>query len=113
MPIPTCGRTKTVKSLVLFNNNGGVGKTTLTFNIAHMLARNGFRTVVLDFDPQSKVTAIFLDEDQLEDIWSTDVSDGRTVAGCLDLLRRGKGDLREPVLVAAADNLSLFLARCS
>jgi cellulose biosynthesis protein BcsQ len=92
----------------LFNNKGGVGKTTLTFNIAHMLARNGFRTVVLDFDPQSNVTAIFLDEDQLEDIWSTDVSDGRTVAGCLDLVRRGKGDLREPVLVAAADNLSLL-----
>ena len=46
-----------MKSFVLFNNKGGVGKTTLTFNMAHMLARNGSRTVVLDFDPQSNVKA--------------------------------------------------------
>lgn len=105
-----------MKSFVLFNNKGGVGKTTLTFNIAHMLARNGSRTVVLDFDPQSNVTAIFLDEEQLEDVWSNDVGDGRTVAGCLDLVRRGKGELRDPELISAADNLwllpgSLFLSR--
>ncbi|MCY2990101.1 MAG: ParA family protein [Planctomycetota bacterium] len=105
-----------MKSLVLFNNKAGVGKTTLTFHIAHLLSRNGSRIVVLDFDPQSKVTAIFLDEEHLEDIWSNDVGDGRTVAGCLDLVRRGKGELRDPQLVMPADNLwllpgSLFLSR--
>jgi hypothetical protein len=105
-----------MKSFVLFNNKGGVGKTTLTFNMAHMLARNGSRTIVLDFDPQSNVTAIFLNEEHLEDIWSNDVGDGRTVAGCLDLVRRGRGELRDPELVAPADNLwllpgSLFLSR--
>ncbi len=105
-----------MKSFVLFNNKGGVGKTTLTFNIAHMLARNGSRTVVLDYDPQSNLTAIFLDEGHLEDVWSNDVGDGRTVAGCLDLVRRGKGELRDPELITPADNLwllpgSLFLSR--
>jgi cellulose biosynthesis protein BcsQ len=43
-----------VKSLVLFNNKGGVGKTTLTFNIAHMAARLGVRTVVLDYQSLQK-----------------------------------------------------------
>jgi cellulose biosynthesis protein BcsQ len=97
-----------VKSFVLFNNKGGVGKTTLTFNIAHLLARNGLRTVVLDLDPQSNVTAIFLDEDQLTEIWENDAGDARTVAGCLDLVRRGKGELRVPELVEPADNLWLL-----
>ena len=105
-----------MRSFVLFNNKGGVGKTTLTFNIAHLLARTGFRTVVLDFDPQSNVTAIFLNEDQLTEIWENDVGDGRTVAGCLDPVRRGKGELRVPELVQPADNLwllpgSLWLSR--
>lgn len=116
MPIPSWEPNTAPKSFVLFNNKAGVGKTTLTFHLAHMLARNGFRTVVLDFDPQSNVTAIFLNEDQLEDLWSQDAEDGRTVAGCLDLVRRGKGELREPDLVTPADNLwllpgSLFLSR--
>ena len=105
-----------MKSFVLFNNKGGVGKTTLTFNIAHMLAKTGFRTVVLDFDPQSNITAIFLNEEELEDIWGSDADDGRTVAGCLDLVRRGKGDLRDPELISPSDDLwllpgSLFLSR--
>jgi cellulose biosynthesis protein BcsQ len=105
-----------MRSFVLFNNKGGVGKTTLTFNIAHMLARTGWRTVVLDFDPQSNLTAIFLDDDRLENLWASDAGDARTVAGCLDLVRRGRGDLRTPELLAVADNLwllpgSLFLSR--
>ncbi len=41
-----------MKSVVLFNNKGGVGKTTLTFNLAHMAARQGHRVAVLDYDPQ-------------------------------------------------------------
>lgn len=97
-----------MKSFVLFNNKGGVGKTTLTFNIAHLLSRQGKRTVVLDYDPQSNVTAIFLDEDQLAEIWQDDLNGGRTVAGCLDLVRRGKGELRPPELVSPADNLWLL-----
>jgi cellulose biosynthesis protein BcsQ len=93
-----------VKSLVLFNNKGGVGKTTLIFNIAHMMARNGLRTVILDYDPQCNASAIALSEDQLFDIWEAD-GKGATVARCIDLVRRGKGDLVEPELIGVADDL--------
>lgn len=47
-----------MKSVVLFNNTGGVGKTTLTFNIAHMMARKGRVVVVVDYDPQCNISSI-------------------------------------------------------
>jgi chromosome partitioning protein len=103
-----------MRSLVLFNNKGGVGKTTLTFNIAHMLARKGHRTVVLDYDPQCNISAIFLTDEYLFEIWQKEdpgragSKKGRTVAGCVDLVRRGKGDVLEPQLIEAAENIWLL-----
>lgn len=65
---------------VLFNNKGGVGKTTLTFNIAHMMARLGKRVVVLDFDPQCNLTAMFLEDETLIELWrEPEPVDGATV----------------------------------
>jgi len=97
-----------VKSLVLFNNKGGVGKTTLVFHIAHMLARLGKRTVVLDYDPQCNITSMCLTEEQLVELWEPGGAENRTVAGCIDLVRRGKGDVREPSLAEIADGFWLL-----
>ncbi|MBI4702284.1 MAG: AAA family ATPase [Deltaproteobacteria bacterium] len=94
-----------MKSLALFNNKGGVGKTTLTFNIAHMAARQGLRTLILDYDPQCNVSAIALSEESLFEIWENASEYGTTVARCIDLVRRGKGDIVEPRLEEAADDL--------
>jgi chromosome partitioning protein len=58
-----------MKTLVLFNNKGGVGKTTLVYHLAHMLARLGYRTLAVDLDPQANLTSAFFDEDRLEEIW--------------------------------------------
>jgi len=98
-----------MKSMVLFNNKGGVGKTTLTFNIAHMFARQEFRTVVLDCDPQCDVSTIFLNEDRLFELW-TDSSKNkdRTVADCLDLVRKGRGEVLPPTLTPISQNLWLL-----
>lgn len=99
-----------MKSFVLFNNKGGVGKTTLTFNICHMLARNGLRTVMADYDPQCNLSAVALSEDALFEIWesSADEQDGSTVARCIDLVRKGKGDLRLPALQTITNDLWLL-----
>lgn len=98
-----------MRSLALFNNKGGVGKTTLTFHIAHMMAREGIRTVALDYDPQANLTAIFLDEDQLEELWRGESkASPTTVARCVDRVRRGKGDVLQPDLVPIAENLWLL-----
>jgi chromosome partitioning protein len=96
-----------MKSLVFFNNKGGVGKTVLTFNLAHMLARQGPRVVVLDYDPQCNISAILLDEISLAEIWEAD-KPGETVKDCLDLVRRGKGEIVPPVLAQVADGLWLL-----
>lgn len=46
-----------MRIISILNGKGGVGKSTLTINIATCLARMGFRVCVVDTDPQSSVTA--------------------------------------------------------
>jgi len=97
-----------VKSLVLFNNKGGVGKTTLTYHLAHMLARLGLRVVAIDYDPQCNLTAAMLDMAALVDVWELPEDLGRTVSACLEPVRRGRGELRAPRLQEIADRLWLL-----
>lgn len=58
-----------MKSIAIFNNKGGVGKTTLTYHTAFALAEMGKRTLLIDLDPQSNLTLFGLDESQLNKIW--------------------------------------------
>lgn len=44
-----------MKMIAIASQKGGVGKTTLTLNTAHALARRGWRTLVVDADPQGAI----------------------------------------------------------
>ncbi|MGH9113792.1 MAG: ParA family protein, partial [Acidimicrobiales bacterium] len=44
-------------AIALFNNKGGVGKTTLTYHLANMVARLGWRVLAVDLDPQANHAA--------------------------------------------------------
>lgn len=61
-----------VKTISVFNNKGGVGKTTLTFHLAHALAERGLRTLLIDLDPQCNLTIYGMDQDTLHDIWKAE-----------------------------------------
>ncbi|MCU1330943.1 MAG: Cobyrinic acid a,c-diamide synthase [Bryobacterales bacterium] len=58
-----------MKTISIFNNKGGVGKTTLTFHLAHALAEMGHRTLIIDLDPQCNLTIMGMDAETLHDIW--------------------------------------------
>lgn len=87
-------------TIALFNNKGGVGKTTLAYHLAHMLARLGHATVAADLDPQANLTSAFFDEDRLADLWN-DVG-GETMLSAVEPFIRGLGDVKliEPTKVA-------------
>ncbi|MBI1322025.1 AAA family ATPase [bacterium] len=45
-----------MRRIAVLNQKGGVGKTTSTVNVAAALARKGYRTLVIDLDPQAHAT---------------------------------------------------------
>ncbi|MCP1430791.1 cellulose biosynthesis protein BcsQ [Microbacterium foliorum] len=49
------------KTIAMFNNKGGVSKTTTTFNLGWMLAERGHKVVMVDADPQCNLTGMVLD----------------------------------------------------
>ena len=48
------------KIISVFNNKGGVGKTTILWNLADSIARQGKRVLMIDFDPQCNLSLAVL-----------------------------------------------------
>jgi len=58
-----------MKIISIFNNKGGVGKTTLTYHLAHILAEMGKKILILDMDSQCNLSLYGMQEEELENIW--------------------------------------------
>jgi len=94
--------------IAFFNNKGGVGKTTMVYHLAWMFADRGLRIIAADLDPQSNLTAAFLDEDRLEQVMP---SNGHplTIFGAIRPLKQGTGDITSPHVEIVSDRLGLIL----
>ncbi len=89
-----------VPVLTFFNNKGGVGKTSLVYHLAWMLADLGYSVLACDLDPQANLTAAFLDEERIDNLWNEKqdmLEIGSTIFECVRPLTE-VGDLQPPRL---------------
>ena len=95
-------------TIAFFNNKGGVGKTTLGYHLSWMYADLGASVVVADLDPQANLTAMFLSEDRLEDLWP-DGDHPHSILGSISPILRGLGDISTPHVEEVDHNLGLIV----
>ena len=58
-----------MKIISLFNNKGGVGKSTLCYHLGCALGEMGKKVLLVDLDPQCNLTISAMDEEKLHAIW--------------------------------------------
>lgn len=85
----------------VMNYKGGVGKTTLTANLAAEIANQGHRVLMIDLDPQTNLTFSFFSVDD----WNAELREARTIKRWYDGDMPGKDvALEELILTPEAVN---------
>jgi cellulose biosynthesis protein BcsQ len=99
-----------MKIISLFNHKGGVSKTTTTFNLGWMLAEKGYRTLIVDTDPQCNLTALVLGYSSIDDTSQFyEKNPNCDLYSCILPVLNGEGKHIEAVPVETAHpNLSLL-----
>lgn len=83
------------KRLAIFNHKGGVGKTTLTVNIAAALAEMGHNVLLVDSDPQCNLTSYLVESNVVDDMLDRSETDsGRTIWSGLKPVSDGLGEIK-------------------
>jgi cellulose biosynthesis protein BcsQ len=94
--------------IAFFNNKGGVGKTSMVYHLSWMYADLGLNLLAADLDPQANLTAAFLDEERLEELWDSG-RNTRTVFGAVEPLLRGTGDISAAHIEPIDEGLGLLV----
>jgi chromosome partitioning protein len=76
-----------MKVISIFNQKGGVGKTTTCINLSAYLAMQGYRILNIDIDPQGNTTSgLGIDKEKLEasiyDILTSDIEIDNVIKKC-------------------------------
>ncbi len=82
-----------MKLISIFNNKGGVGKTTYIYHIAHLLELQGKTVLLVDLDSQCNLSAYSLSDHDLERSWRTDR--GNSIWNAIERVYKGMGDIRQ------------------
>lgn len=90
----------------VINYKGGVGKTTVTANIAGELAFRGKKVLLLDMDAQASLTFSFV----TPDYWDTDLKEAKTVKNWFDCISQGNQTIPLSTLVVSPKKVNAFLA---
>lgn len=95
--------------LALYNHKGGVGKTTLTVNIASALAKAGKRVLLVDADPQCNLTSYLVEADVI-DSWldNSDTENGNTIWSAIKPVVEATGKVREVTPFERLKNIFLL-----
>lgn len=96
-----------MKTIIFFNNKGGVGKTTLVYHFTYMLAELGHRCLAVDLDPQANLSSMFLWDEELERIYGQD-TDRETLISGIKPLDRGVGDIASVKVHDITSNIGLL-----
>lgn len=81
-----------MKTIAIFNNKGGVGKTTYMYHVAHLLASREKNVLVVDCDSQCNLTAYSLTDREIRRSWSPD---GNSIFSNIMPVYQGLGDIRD------------------
>ena len=89
----------------LFNNKGGVGKTTFLYHVANRIADTGTTVLMVDCDSQCNLTAQTLDDASIGRAWG---ERGNSIYKAIELVDRTIGDIRDRAPTKVSDNLYIL-----
>ncbi len=96
-----------MKSIAFFNNQARVGKTTLVYHIAWMMALQGTKVLAVDLDPQANLSSMFLPDEKLEEVWPED-KPHKSILTSIEPILEGTGDSKPAHVHKIAENLHLI-----
>jgi len=93
------------KVISIFNNKGGVGKTTYMFHVAHMLRRENLTVLMIDCDSQCNLTAYGMRDADIVRAWR---DDGNSIFQMIEPVYRTIGDIRNRAPTKLRDRLYII-----